>query len=355
MSAVRAEERIARARNTSERLTELEAARLAGGRGTVAVRQPQAVTVPREAIDGGRVLNLADAWMGKHVHMSATARHACVLYVAAQHFRLPDESRRLAWPRFGRLLLVADQPGSGKTTAMIIMGYMSAPWFYGIDANPSSAGLCASIGQEHAACFIDECHRLVGPRGSRKADVVTILNVGYEKNGTYLHARGGKATRVPVYAPVVMAGKDTLLTSAAEEIGDLIDRCAAVIRMEKPPEGAELLEVSDDTEKQGQIVAEKMAQWAAQEMADAGRFREAFTTACATAKELGLYGRAKDIWAPLPATAWLASPGHLEAACDAALEYQLNRPVPKAEEIDPLAVLEASLAGDHGLASWGSE
>ena len=354
VGVARADERLRQARNTSERLAEFEAARLTGGRGTVVVPAAQApVKPPTEPVDGAWVLNLADMWMGRHVHMSDAARHACVLYVAAQHFRLSDESRRLAWPRFGRIMLVARQPGSGKTTAMIIMGYMSAPFFFGIDANPTSRGLAHSINQEHAAIYIDEAHRLFGPKGTKKADVVTILTTGYEKNGTTLDGRGGKANRIKTYAPVVMAGKDILLTSAAEEIGDLIDRCAAVIKMERPPEGVELAEVTDETEEHGGRIAEKLAQWAAQEMADTGRFREAFTTACAAAKEDGLTGRAKDIWVPMLATAWLASPVHLVAARDAAIEFQLNRPVPQEEAIDPLADLEASLTGGGEIAGWG--
>jgi hypothetical protein len=318
----------------------------------VAVPQTAAVARAAQPIDGARLLNIADAWMGRHVWMSDAARHAAVLYVAAQHFRIA-ESGRLAWPKFGRMLYVADAPGSGKTTAMSLMGYMSAPWYRGTDANPTAPGLCASIKEEHAAIFIDELHRLLGAKGTRKADVVTILNVGYEKNGTYLNARGGKANRAPVYAPAVMAGKDVLLTSAAEEIGDLIDRCAAVVHMAKPPEGVELAEVTDATQAQGEAIAVRLAAWAAEQMADTERFREAFTVACDRAREVGLTGRAKDVWVPLIATGWLASEGHADAACEAALEFRKNRPAPRDDEDDPLAGLEAELAGDGELPSWG--
>ena len=327
--------------------------------GTVAARTGHApARLPAVPIDGAKWLNITDVWMGKHVHMSDAARHACVLYIAAQHFRLADESRRLAWPKFGRIMLVASEPGCGKTTAMALMGYLCGPeYFRGIDSNPTSRGLGHSINQEHSALFIDELHRLVGPRGTRKPDVLTILCSGYEKNGSTVDGRGGKANRISTYAPAVLAGKDILLTSAAEEIGDLIDRCAAVIRMEKPPEDVELLEVTDETEKDGERIAEKLAQWAAQEMADTGRFREAFMVACDAAKEDGLRGRAKDIWVPLLATAWLAGPVFLDAARDAATEFQLNRPVQRAEPAedvpDPLADLEARLTDGAEIPSWG--
>lgn len=324
-------------------------ARRGGGGGQIATTGGTVAT-RTEPIDGARLLNLADAWMGRHVWMSDPARHTAVLYTAAQHFRIAG-SARLAWPRFGRLLYTAGQPGSGKTTAMVLMGYMCAPYFFGVDANPTAPGLCASIKEERAALFIDEFHRLVGAKGTRKADVVTILNVGYEKNGTYPNARGGKVTRTPVYAPAVMAGKDTLLTSAGEEIADLIDRCAAVIRMTRPPAGADLAEITEDTAEQGAAIAGRLAAWAAEQLADTERFREAFTTAAGRCRDLGLDGRAKDVWAPLIATAWLASEGHADAACDAALEFRRNRPAPTGE--DPLAGLEDELAGGGPLASWG--
>lgn len=326
-------------------------AKMAGEAGHDAVAVPQSAAVARRAepIDGARLLNIADAWKGRHIWVSDAARHTAVLYAAAQAFRLA-ESGRLAWPRFGRMLFVGE-PGSGKTAAMVLMGYLCAPFFFGIDANPTAPGLCYSIRDERAALFIDEAHRLVGPKGTRKADVVTILNVSYEKNGSYLNGRGGKSTRVPVYAPVVMAGRDTMLKAAGEEIGDLLDRCCAIVHMSKPPEDIELAEITDETEAQGEAIAAMLAAWAAEQMADPQRFREAFTAACDRCREIGLTGRAKDVWAPLIATALLASEGHADAACEAALEFRKNRPVQG--EDDPLAGLEAELGGGGELPSWG--
>jgi hypothetical protein len=56
---------------------------------------------------------------------------------------------------------------------------------------------------------------------------------------------------------------------------------------------------------------------------------------------------------PLIATGWLASEGHADAAVEAALEFRKNRPVQHEDEPDPLAGLEAELAGDGDLPSWG--
>ena len=348
----------ARARNTSERLTAYESARLAGGRGTVAIQAP--VRPPVKPVDGGLILKLADRWMCEHTWMSPASRHTVVLYTAAQHFRLSDEARTLAWPRaFGRVMLLADKPGSGKTTTMTLMGYLAAPWYASNDSNPTARGLAFRIKDQHVMLCIDEVHRLFGPKGTRRPDVVTILNSGYERNGSTVDGRGGKANELRTYGAAVMAGKSDIRKSGAEELGDLLDRCVAVIDMEQPPDDVELAELDENTEEDGRKLAAALAQWAAQEMASTERFREAFRIACAVAKEDGLRGRAKDIWTPLLATAWLAGPDFLLSARDAAVEFQLNRPVQREdpeqpdEVADPLADLEARLTGGAEVPSWG--
>jgi hypothetical protein len=332
----------------------------AQGSGTVAVPGQAPVRPPAKPVDGGFVLKLADRWMREHTWMSPAARHTCILHVAAQHYRLSDDARTLAWPRcFGRVMLLADKPGSGKTTVMTLMGYLAKPFYASNDSNPTARGLGYRIKDQHVMLCIDECHRLFGPKGSRRPDVVTILNSGYERHGSTVDGRGGKANELHTYGAAVMAGKSDIRKSGAEELSDLLDRCVAVIDMEQPPGDVELAEVGEETEEDGGKLAVALAQWATQEMASPDRFREAFTTACAVAKEDGLRGRAKDIWTPLLATAWLAGPEFLLSARDAAVEFQLNRPVRRedpeqqAEVADPLANLEARLTGGVEVPSWG--
>lgn len=329
--------------------------------GTVAVPASQApVRPPAKPVDGGLILKLADRWMCEHTWMSPAARHTVVLYVAAQHFRLSDDARTLAWPRaFGRVMLLADKPGSGKTTTMTLMGYLAAPFYAANDSNPTARGLGYRIKDQHVMLCIDEVHRLFGPKGTRRPDVVTILNSGYERNGSTVDGRGGKANELRTYGAAVMAGKSDIRKSGAEELSDLLDRCVAVIDMEQPPDDVELAELDEEAEADGRKLAAALAQWAAQEMANPERFREAYKVACDAAKEDGLRGRAKDIWVPLLATAWLAGPDFLLSARDAAVEFQLNRPVQREdpeqpdEVADPLAGLEARLTGGADIPSWG--
>ena len=323
--------------------------------GTVAVPASQApVRPPAEPIRGDRLADLADAWIGKHCYLTDSARHAIALWTMAQHFRSPDERRVMIWDKFPHLLFIAETPGSGKTTTMKVAGYLCAPYYFGIANNPTAAGVCMTIAHEKSVVCVDEAHRIIGPKGTRKADVVTIMCASFEQDGTYLNARGGKANRVPVYAPMMIAAKkDPFLTSAGEEISDVIER-SHLILMSKPPEDTELAPVTAETRAQGKLIGEKMAQWAAQRMADKAAFSEATGDARAAAAEIGLTGRDADVWLAQMTAAALCSPGHLQAACDAALELRLNQPAPKDEDdTDPFADLEASLADGAEIPGWG--
>ena len=320
------------------------------------VRRPvsQPVRPPAKPIDGAMLADLTDGWVRQHCYLTDSARHAIVLWTMAQHFRTPDEKRVMIWEKFPHLLFIAETPGSGKTTAMKIGGFMCAPYYFGIANNPTAPGLCMTIAHEKSVVCIDEAHRIIGPKGTRKADVVTIMCASFEQDGTYLNARGGKANRIPVYAPMMIAAKkDPFLTSAVDEISDVIER-SHLILMSKPPEGTELTPVDAKTKEDGKKLATVMAQWAAQRMADKAAFSEATDNARAAAAEIGLEGRDADVWLAQFTVAALCGGGFLQAACDAALELRRNQPAPKEEdEADPLKDLAASLAGDGEISSWG--
>ena len=382
----RAQQRLAQAQQGAGAA---RAGTLAVPMGTVAARPAGVVARrPAEPVRGDWLLNLADAWVGRHVHMRDAARHAVTLYAVAQHFRQPVQpcgtgaQQRIrmvmVWDKFGRIMLIAETPGSGKTTTMKVAGYLCAPYFQGILANPTAPGICLTIAHEDSLVCIDEAHRLIGSKGTRHADVITIACEGIEQDATHLNGRGGKANRVPIYAPMMIAGRDDLLKSAGEEIADLIDR-SVVIRMTQPPEGApELVPVTAKTKAGGALIAARIAQWATEQMADRPRFAAAMERARQAARDTGLSLRAVDVWLPMLTVAALADmdraealraeddelaadgyavlaeDGHLIATCLAAIELRLRRPTAREDEDDPLRDLEASLLGDGALPSWGA-
>lgn len=304
---------------------------------------------------GARLLNIADTWLGMHCHFpDEHARHAAVLWAAAQHFRAAEDPRRLLWGKFARPFWVGE-PNCGKSTGMILTGFLCGPWFFGLDNNPTAPGLCATISQEGAVVAIDEFHRVVGPKGTANRAVTAILCAGWDRYGTYLNARGGKATRVPVFGAAMIGGRrNPLLTSCAEEIDDLLDR-AIVFEMEKPPEGTELLPIMEDgsTQARGGRIGGMIAEWAAQEVAG-GRFAGAIEAAREAADEIGLSTRGKEIWVPQITVGVLASEGHMRAACDAALAMRLHQSgasVSPAAQEDAVDDLEADVL-QGAAATW---
>ena len=114
VGAARAEERLRQARNTSERLSQMEAARLAGGRGTVAVRQPQTVVVPREPINGAGLLgDVRTALDHMALWPSPAALVTATLFAAQAHGR--DSNRMPIWQYAPQMLLTSEEGGSGKS------------------------------------------------------------------------------------------------------------------------------------------------------------------------------------------------------------------------------------------------
>jgi hypothetical protein len=252
----------------------------------------------------------------------------------------------MIWDGHGRLLIVA-LPESGKTTAIELEGALCAPYFFGVDTNPTAPGLCHSISEENSVLFLDEAHRLFGPKGTRQPQVVAILNSGYRPRGTVTNAKGGTTTRVPVWGAVAIAGHMKLLRSASDELSDLISRCI-VIRMEPIPEGEEPPEpVNRAVLAHGEEIAALAAEWAAQEIA-AGHVAPAQKRAKAAAVDAGVRPgtRAMEIWLPLLTVAALASDAHLEAAVAAAQVLHGRRPATDAQT--RIEALEEIYSGD----SW---
>jgi hypothetical protein len=295
------------------------------------------------SIPGGRVLALAGNWLGRHCrYPDDESRHAATLWGLSTHFRGSDQ--KMIWDAHGRLLIVA-MPESGKTTAMELEGALCTPYFFGIDTNPTGPGLCHSLSEENAVMFLDEVHRMFGAKGTRKPDVVAILNSGYRPRGTVTNGRGGTTTRVPVWGAVALAGHMKLLRSAADELADLIGRCIA-IKMEPVPEGEEPpAKVTRAVLAHGEGIAALAAEWAAQEIAD-GNVGPAQERAQAAAAGAGLRDgtRAMEIWLPPLTVAALASDAHLETAVAAAQVLHGRRPSTDAQT--RIEALEEIYGGD---------
>ena len=227
LDAARIAERAQRSAKIRQRTEELKAG-MPGS--TLAVREGS--TLAHRAgppVDGQLVLGFAHAMLAEYASFpSAAALDAVTLWSAHAHIR--DDDGRLAFRATPRLLLMSSEPGSGKSRVLELLGRL-CPYTYGLDTEPTAAGLAHTLDKEHATALIDEMDVLVGS-GKRKEAVRAVINSGYTQNGTVLRMRGSHAERARVFGPMALAGLDVLEKSAGNALDATLDRCV-IIRMVK--------------------------------------------------------------------------------------------------------------------------
>lgn len=267
--------------------------------GTVATRQPQRVP-------GAQLLDVVRQWLGTYARFpSEGALDAVTLWAVHAHCR--DKDGVLVFRATPRLYLLSSEPGSGKSRVLELLG-MLCPATFGLDLEPTAAGLVYTIARERATVLIDEGDILFGA-GARKAAVRAIINGGYTRHGTYLNGRGAKASRVPVFGALAMAGLDVMEKGTGDTLNALMSR-GVKIRMQRAGGDDRPAKVTQVSEGQAVKLSGWLAAWAAQE-------RAGLAVADPVAPE-GIDGRAEQIWAPLLAVADAAGgewPERARAAC----------------------------------------
>ena len=285
--------------------------------GTVAV--PEAGTVvarPDEPrIPGDQLLDLlASGWFGQYARFPSPAALDAVTLWAA-HCWMRDENGVLVFRATPRLFLLSSEPGSGKSFALELVGRVAPSW-YGLDLEPTAAGLVHTISKEHATVTLDEADLAFGA-GARHEAVRAIINGGTYRHGTILNGKGAKANRVSVFGPLALAGLDTMETGTGDKLKPLFTR-GPKIRMEKaagedrPPK---LTRQGEDAADKAKVWLER---WAAQ-------VRDEVASAEPEIPD-GIEGRTQDIWTPLLAVADAAGGSWPERARAACLELALGKP-----------------------------
>ena len=100
------------------------------------------------------MLDLLRQWIGTYARFpSAAALDAVTLWVAHSHMR--DEEGTLIFRATPRLFLLSSEPGSGKSKVLELLN-MTCPATYGLDLEPTKAGLVHTVGKERATVLIDE-------------------------------------------------------------------------------------------------------------------------------------------------------------------------------------------------------
>lgn len=255
---------------------------------TVAVREPGTVS-QRAELDGARVLGYARQLLTRYARFpSAAAADVATLWAAHTHAR--DSDGVLTWQATPRLMMLSSEPGSGKSRVLELLGWL-CPATFGLDTEPTAAGLTWTLNAEHATVLLDEADLLFGA-GKRRESIRAILNAGYARNGTVLRMRGARGERQRVFGPVALGGLDVLATSTGESLLPLFSR-SIVIPMRRAAEAVPALD-SDGMNAAAKIRT-ALALWT-------GTVRDAMAQARPELPDW-LMNRPAEIWTPLLAVA----------------------------------------------------
>jgi Protein of unknown function (DUF3631) len=113
------------------------------------------------------------------------------------------------------LALLSDEPASGKTRVLDLLGLLAASPEQVID--PTGPVVFVLIKESSPTILMDETDMIFGRSGSSaKGQVLAVLNSGYRQGSTVPRARKDSVERFPVFCPVAFAGlgrlPDTLMT-----------------------------------------------------------------------------------------------------------------------------------------------
>jgi Protein of unknown function (DUF3631) len=311
----------------------------------VAVRSAQ--LAPREAPDAPallrRVLKGIGLLLTDYVAFPTRSAVIAVLLWTAQA-AARDSEGELIWRAYVRLLVTSRQNGSGKSTLGDLVS-MLLQCRAGRMSKVTPCGLTKVLGTLKEAAIADDAQNVFR---SDKAgtELLTILINGYTRGATWVSGKSdGKIENAS--GPVMIIGKDDLITKRADFLRDLIDR-SAVVRLERP--SRYMPEVDEEAEERARVLAvalravmgslQAQLREAARELAEENR--GGLITD-------GDGGRTAQIWRPMLAIARVAGDRWPEAAQQAMAELSAaSGDLLEAE--DALTGLEGS--GDSGRSFW---
>jgi len=175
---------------------------------------------------------------------SQSALITAVLWTAHTYAReAPEDGAGVIFPMSPRLFALSSKRNSGKSTLMRLLS-CTCPRVAGLETQPTEYGLLLSLQTEIPTLLIDELGILLST-DKRSQGVQQILLNGYTNPdprigvpGTKLRERNKKTERVPLFAPIALAGLDVVEKTASENILAILSR-GFRIRMVPAPDDAE--------------------------------------------------------------------------------------------------------------------
>lgn len=285
----------------------------------VAMRDPDAVSTRTRSVPDARemlgpVLEEIGLLLTDYVAFpSRSAVIGVILWLAQAAAR--DGDGELAWRAYPRLLVTSRQNGSGKSTLGDLASMMLA-CRAGRMSKVTPYGLTKVLGKWREAAIADDAQNVFR---SDKAgtELLTILINGYTPRATWVTGKDdGKIENA--YGPVMVIGKDDLITKRAEYLRDLIDR-SVTIRMERPERY--MPEVGEDAEDRARTLAAALKAVMGSllpQLKNAARDIEQASSGLVITDGDG--GRTRQIWRPMEAVAAVAGGPWPEVAAQARAE-----------------------------------
>ena len=225
---------------------------------TVTVAQPMA------RIDGDRVLKQTYGYLGyMGVWPSQAAQITATLHAAASHARDPKTGLPV-FQYFPRVFYTAPEGGYGKSR---LAGQHAAlcPDSKRL-VEPTKAGLIGLIAKR-GTIVVTELELLLGVTGGRNKGLVAVVNAGYEPDNQHTHKQGGTEVEIPLFGPVILDGRDCLLTCTGDQLKTLFSR-AIIIHVSKAPEGYRPPRYDREKRAIAAAINGRIGRWMAQEVQD---------------------------------------------------------------------------------------
>jgi len=269
--------------------------------------RPDLAPVPRTFtpdLDGAAVLDEVCRFI-RRFWISPSQSAVWVMALWAAHTWAVDEKGVLAFYDTPRIAFVSDQPGSGKSRALELLGLLCRNAEQVLD--PTGPAMLKAINQRRAVLLVDEGDQLLG-NGTAAKSVRTILNGGYRKGASVLRCSGDGNT----FAPAGVAGLASSIMGNPT-LEPMRQRCVIIV-CERPPAGVK----PDKYRAQfhaglGALAGDALGAWVQSKIVDIVTVWPEMPS--------HLDGRQEDVWTDLFAIAQVAGGEWPERILQACMEF----------------------------------
>jgi len=299
----------------------------------VAIREPGAVMVPREPVNGAQLLAETCVALDHFaIWPSEAALITSALWAAQRHAR-DDKTKLPVWQYSPHLFYTSTEGGSGKSWMGRLTAKLAPDGKMLVES--SKASLVRLIAKR-ATIVVTELDVLVG-NGGRNKWFTGIANAAYEPDIPTYRVDHGKELEIPLMGGMVLDGLDTVEKSTGAEMHTLMSRCIKN-RVKRAPDGYRPPRFDDNARALFARGSMKLAAWMAQEV------RNGIADHVPDVPE-GLGNRPAALWEPLFAVADAAGGEWPRLARQACVELES----PGVAEDD-----EEEAAYQAALSAWAS-